>query len=115
MDRRTFVKGAAAASGIMIVKPETAFSYAANSRVRWGLLGCGRRGTAVATSFAKNAGVEIVALSDIFPEQLASGKQHFDPVNASLILPAIDSQRTFHGREAYKAIAACKEVDAVQI
>jgi len=99
----------------MIVKPETAFGYAANSRVRWGLLGCGRRGTSVATSFAKNAGVEIVALADIFPDQLATGKQHFDAVNASLGLPAIDAKRTFHGHEAYKAIAACKEVDAIQI
>jgi len=115
MDRRKFVQGAATAYGLMFVKPETAFSYAANSRVCWGLLGCGRRGTAVATSFAKNAGVEIVALADIFPDQLAAGKQHFDAVNASLNLPAIDSQRTFHGHEAYKAIAACKDVDAVQI
>jgi predicted dehydrogenase len=115
MNRRKFVQGAAAAGGLMIVKPETAFGYAANSRVRWGLLGCGRRGTSVATSFAKNAGVEIVALADIFPDQLATGKQHFDAVNASLGLPAIDAKRTFHGHEAYKAIAACKDVDAIQI
>jgi len=37
MNRRKFVQGAAAAGGLMIVKPETAFGYAANSRVRWGL------------------------------------------------------------------------------
>jgi predicted dehydrogenase len=115
MDRRKFVQSAAAVSGLMIVKPETAFSYAANSRVRWGLLGCGRRGTAVATSFAKNAGVEIVALADIFPDQLARGKQHFDQLNASLGLPAIDARRTFRGHEAAKAIAACSDVDAIQI
>jgi predicted dehydrogenase len=115
MDRRKFVQGAATAYGLMIVKPETAFSYAANSRVRWGLLGCGRRGTAVATSFAKNAGVEIVALADIFPDQLTTAKTHFDAVNASLNLPAIDSRRMFRGYEASKEIAACKDVDAVQI
>jgi len=115
MDRRKFMQGAAAASGLMIVKPETAFGYAANSRVRWGLLGCGRRGSSVATSFAKNAGVEIVALADIFPDQLATAKTHFDAVNASLGLPAIDARRLFHGHEAYKAIAACADVDAIQI
>ncbi len=109
------MQGAASLGGLMIVKPETAFSYAANSRVRWGLLGCGRRGTAVATSFAKNAGVEIVALADIFPDQLATAKTHFDSVNASLHLPAIDSKRMFRGYEASKAIAACADVDAVQI
>jgi predicted dehydrogenase len=115
MDRRKFVQGAATAYGLMIVKPETAFGYAANSRVRWGLLGCGRRGTAVATSFAKNAGVEIVALADIFPDQLATAKTHFDAVNASLNLPPIDGRRMFRGHEASHAIAACKDVDAVQI
>lgn len=115
MDRRKFVQGAATAYGLMIVKPETAFGYAANSRVRWGLLGCGRRGTSVATSFAKNAGVEIVALADIFPDQLATAKTHFDAVNASLNLPSIDKQRMFRGHEASHAIAACKDVDAVQI
>jgi myo-inositol 2-dehydrogenase/D-chiro-inositol 1-dehydrogenase len=115
MDRRQFVQGAATAYGLMIVKPETAFGYAANSRVRYGLLGCGRRGTAVATSFAKNAGVEIVALADIFPDQLATAKTHFDAVNASLQLPPIDSRRTFRGHDASQAIAACKDVDAIQI
>ncbi len=115
MNRRQFVQTAATASGLMIVKPQTAFSYTANSRVRYGLLGCGRRGTGVATSFAKNAGVEITALADIFPDQLAEGKRHFDAVNASLKLPAIDAKRTFHGHEAAAALAACKDVDAIQI
>jgi len=115
MDRRRFVQGAAGAVGLMFVKPETAFGYAANSRVRWGLLGCGRRGSSVATSFAKNAGVEITALADIFPDQLAKGKTRFDAINASLGLPAIDQKRMFHGHDAYKAIAACADVDAVQI
>lgn len=115
MDRRKFISGAATASGLLFVKPQTAFGYAANSRVRWGLLGCGRRGTSVATSFAKNAGVEIVALADIFPDQLQKGKEHFDKVNASLGLPSIDQKRMFRGHDASKAIAACKDVDAVQI
>jgi predicted dehydrogenase len=115
MDRRKFIQGATTASGLLFVKPQTAFGYAANSRVRWGLLGCGRRGTSVATSFAKNAGVEITALADIFPDKLAAGKMHFDEVNASLSLPAVDPRRTFHGPDAARAIAACPEVDAIQI
>ena len=115
MDRRKFVQGAVTSSGLLFVKPQTAFSYAANSRVRWGLLGCGRRGTAVATSFAKNAGVEITALADIFPDQLAAGKKHFDEINASLNLPAIDARRAFRSHDAVKAIAACPDVDAIQI
>ena len=114
MDRRKFVAGAGAC-GLLLLKPRTAFSYQANSAVRYGLLGCGKRGTSVATSFAKNAGAHVVALADIFPDQLATGKRHFDEVNASLGQPAIDPKRTFHGHEAYKALAACSDVDAIQI
>ena len=88
MNRRKFVGGASAACGLLLVKPETAFGYQANSAVRLGLLGCGKRGTSVATSFAKNAGAHITALGDIFPDQLAKGQQHFNEVNASLGLPA---------------------------
>jgi myo-inositol 2-dehydrogenase/D-chiro-inositol 1-dehydrogenase len=115
MNRRTFLQGAGAASGLMFVKPSVAFSYAANSAVQYGLLGCGKRGTSVATSFAKNTQARIVALGDIFPDQLAAGKQHFDQINATLGLPAVDPKMTFHGWEAYTAIAANPHIDAVQI
>ncbi len=114
MDRRDFVKSAGA-SGVLLVSAKTAFGYAANSAVRYGLLGCGSRGTGVATSFAKNAGARIVALGDIFPDQLAAGKQHFDQVNASLGQPAVDPKLTFHGWDAYQQMAASKDIDAVQI
>jgi predicted dehydrogenase len=115
MDRRKFLQGAGAACGLMIVKPSVAFSYAANSTVQYGLLGCGKRGTSVATSFAKNTQARIVALGDIFPDQLAKGKQHFDQVNATLGVSAIDPKLTFHGWEAYKEMAANPHIDAVQI
>ena len=115
MDRRDFLRTTTAAAGLLIVKPETAFGYQANSAVRLGLLGCGSRGTAVATSFAQNTTVRITALADIFPDKLASGKQHFDQVNASLSLPAIDPKLTFHGYRAFEELAASKDIDAIQI
>jgi myo-inositol 2-dehydrogenase/D-chiro-inositol 1-dehydrogenase len=115
MKRRTFLEGAGAACSLLILKPQTAFGYAANSAVRYGLLGCGNRGTSVATSFAKNAGARIVALGDIFPDQLSAGKHHFDQVNASLGQPEVDPRLTFHGWDAYLQMAASKEIDAVQI
>ena len=115
MNRRKFLQGASSACGLMIVKPSIAFSYAANSAVQYGLLGCGKRGTSVATSFATNTQARIVALGDIFPDQLAKGKQHFDQLNAKLGVPAVDPKLTFHGWEAYKAMAANPNIDAVQI
>ncbi|SEB48233.1 Gfo/Idh/MocA family protein [Terriglobus roseus] len=115
MDRRKFLQGSAGACGLLFVKPSTAFGYAANSAVRYGLLGCGKRGTSVATSFAKNTDARIVALGDIFPDQLAKGKTHFDEVNKGLGVSAIDPKLTFHGHDAYKAMAANPNIDAVQI
>jgi len=115
MDRRKFVSGAAAASGLMILKPKTAFGYEANSAVRLALLGCGRRGTAVASSFAKNTGARIVALADIFPDQLGKAKTHFDALQSGLGKPSIDPKLMFRGHTAFQQVAASSEVDAVQI
>ena len=115
MNRRKFLGTSAAASGILILKPSTAFGYKANSAVRYGLLGCGNRGTSVATSFAKNTEARIVALADIFPDKLAKGKTHFDEVNAGLGQPAIDAKLMFHGHEAFQQLAASADVDAIQI
>ena len=114
MDRRNFITGTAA-SGIMILNARTALSYEANSAVRIGLLGCGSRGTSVATSFAKNTPARIVALADLFPDQLAAGKAHFDEVNASLSVPAIDPTLMFRGPHAFEELAASSAVDSIQI
>jgi predicted dehydrogenase len=115
MNRRKFLGTSAAMTGLLIVKPKTAFGYEANSAVRLALLGCGKRGTSVATSFAKNAGARIVALADIFPDQLAKAKTHFDEVNAGLGHPAIDPKLMFRGHTAFQQVAASPDVDAVQI
>jgi myo-inositol 2-dehydrogenase/D-chiro-inositol 1-dehydrogenase len=115
MDRRSFLSGATAASGVMILKPSAAFGYQANSAVRLGLLGCGHRGTSVATSFARNTSARIVALADIFPDQLEKGKVHFDQVNTALGKPVIDPKLMFRGHTAFQQLAASPDVDAIQI
>jgi len=115
MDRREFIGGVAGASGLMILNPRTAFGYEANSAVRLGLLGCGNRGTSVATSFARNTSARIVALADIFPDKLELGKAHFDQVNGDLGVPGIDAKRMFRGYKAFEEIASSPDVDAVQI
>ncbi len=102
-------------SGILLVKSETAFGYEANSVVRHGLIGCGNRGTSVATSFARNTPIQIVALADLFADQLAAGVDHFNKVNAELGKANIDSKLQFRGPHAYEQMASSKEVDVVQI
>jgi myo-inositol 2-dehydrogenase / D-chiro-inositol 1-dehydrogenase len=115
MNRRKFLGTSTAVVGLMILKSKTAFGYEANSAVRYALLGCGKRGTTVATSFAKNTDARIVALADIFPDQLAKAKTHFDEINAGLGHQMIDPKLMFRGHTAYQQLAASPDVDAIQI
>jgi myo-inositol 2-dehydrogenase/D-chiro-inositol 1-dehydrogenase len=105
MNRRQFIAGGGAC-GLLLLKPGTAFSYQANSAVRLGLLGCGNRGTSVATSFTKSTNTRVVALADIFPDKLDIARQHFGLDNGKLL---------FHGPQAYEQLAAAKDVDLIQI
>lgn len=114
MDRRRFIAGSAA-SGLLFVKPSTAFGYEANSAVRLGLLGCGGRGTAVATSFAKNTTARVVALADIFADNLSTAQGHFDDVNGQLGHAAIDTTLMFRGPRAFEELANSKAIDLMQI
>ena len=116
MNRREFLQaGTAAASGLLLLKPRAAFGYQANSAVRLGVLGCGNRGTAVADSFSKNTVAQVVALADLFPDQLAAGRAHFDQLNAGLGRQPIDGKLLFRGPRAFEQLAASPEVDIIQI
>ncbi len=116
MDRRTFLQTATgAASGLLLLKPQTVFGSQANSAVRLGLLGCGSRGTSVATSFANNTTAQVVALADIFPDKLAAGREHFNEVKAKLGQAPIDEKLLFHGPNAFEQLVASPDVDLIQI
>ena len=115
MDRRQFISGTAAVSGLLLLKPQTAFGYEANSAVRLGLLGCGSRGTSVATSFANDTKTRVVALADLFPDKLQEGKAHFDHLADTLGYAKIDPKNMFHGYKAYEELASCGDVDAIDI
>src|SRR5580658_7691535 len=115
MDRRELIQtGTAAAAGITLLKPLTAFGYAANSAIRHGLLGCGNRGTSVANSFSQNTAAQVVALADLFPDNLAAGRSHFDQLNASLSRAPIDGKLLFHGPHAFEQLAG-SDIDLIQI
>jgi predicted dehydrogenase len=107
LGRRDFLK--AAGAGLMMIRPELVRGAQANSAVRLGLLGCGGRGTTVATGMVKNAGARLVALGDLFEDQLTKAKAHFDP------LGPVDSSLLFTGPHAYEKMASSKEIDAIYI
>jgi predicted dehydrogenase len=114
IDRREFL-GVAAVAGFMIVKPQAVRGTAANSQIRFGILGCGGRGTGVGSSFVENAGARVTALADLFADQLETGHKHFDGIQQAKGYAPIDTSQLFKGPNACQEIAQSKEVDFILI
>ena len=114
LDRRAFF-GAGAAAGLMILDSRLVRGSQANSAVRVGLLGCGGRGTADATSIAMSGPARIVALADLFEDRLLTAKTHFDEVANKQGHAGVDKSQMFKGPRASEQIFASSEVDAVVI
>jgi predicted dehydrogenase len=103
-DRRTFLQAAGALGAFAILKPETVRGSAANSAVRVGLIGCGHRGSTHAANINKYTDARIVALADLYQDQLDRARQRFS-----------DASITFVGPKAYQQMVESKDVDAVVI
>src|ERR1700757_1722830 len=115
VDRRKFLKTAAAGAGVMFIQPALVRGTAANSAVRVGLLGCGGRGTEDATNLIDTGNARVVALADMFRDQLDVARAHFNQVQQVKDYTDIDASQLFQGPNAYQQIAHSKEVDAVVI
>ncbi|MBZ5516186.1 MAG: Gfo/Idh/MocA family oxidoreductase, partial [Acidobacteriia bacterium] len=113
--RRDFLGTAAAAAGFMIVKPALVRGTAANSALQLGVLGCGGRGRAVATGFIDNTGTRVVALADLFADQLETAHKYFDDHQKAKGYAPLDASQLFQGPKAYEQIVTSKDVDAVLI
>src|SRR5438874_5481853 len=115
VDRRTFLGITTSAAAAMFIKPELARGTAANSATRAGVLGCGGRGTEDASNLVDTGGARVVALADMFQDQLDNARKHFDEMQQGKGYAAIDTSQIFVGPSAFKQMAASKEVDAVVI
>ena len=99
--RRRFLQ---TAGGTLLLSPQAAFSYQANSAVEVGLIGCGGRGNWIAPFFPQQAGARVVALADVIQKNLEETRQKFD----------VPSARAYWGPDAYRELAESK-LDAVII
>ena len=114
-DRRAFIGAAAAAGGMVLIKPSLVRGTTANSAVRIGLLGCGGRGTADATHLVETGDVRVVALADMFQDQLDKAHAVFDKLQQAKDYSPLDGSQLYVGPTSYQQMAASKEVDAVVI
>jgi myo-inositol 2-dehydrogenase / D-chiro-inositol 1-dehydrogenase len=112
-DRRGFLRTAGAVGAFTILKPNIVRGSAANSAVRVGLLGCGRRGSTDANNIAQHTDARIVALADLFPDQLDRAKQRFDKVAEAKGYSGV--AQSFVGPKSAQQMFESKEVDAVVI
>ena len=118
IDRRDFLKStttAAAAAGFMIVKPEAVRGTAANSAVQLGIIGCGGRGTSVASSMMENTNLRVAAIADLFQDRLDAGNQHFSDLAQKKNFSGIARRQLFRGPNGYLRLAESRHVDAVLI
>jgi myo-inositol 2-dehydrogenase/D-chiro-inositol 1-dehydrogenase len=115
VDRREFIGTAAVTASAMFIKPSLVHGTAANSAVRVGLLGCGGRGTEDATNLIDTGGARVVALADLFQDQLDTTHAHFDKIQQAKGFAALEASQIFVGPKAYEQIASSKEVDAIVV
>jgi myo-inositol 2-dehydrogenase / D-chiro-inositol 1-dehydrogenase len=113
--RRKFIGGVAAAGGVMFIPAELVRGTAANSAVRVGLLGCGGRGTEDATNLVETGAARVVALADMFEDQLETARAAFDKMQAAKGYAAIAGSQLFRGPKAYEQIAHSNDVDAIVV
>jgi predicted dehydrogenase len=113
-ERREFIKvSAAAAAGLILVKPGSVHGTPVNDALRLGIIGCGGRGNYVGKELVQ-AGAQVVALHDLFDDRLAETRDRFDTLAAEKGLAKIDPSMLFRGPEAYHKLLAAP-VDVVLI
>ncbi|MEY2879449.1 MAG: putative oxidoreductase YvaA [Verrucomicrobiota bacterium] len=107
LSRRDFVRVSTTVAGTaalaQLAIPRALGAYAASDKIRVGVVGCGGRGTGAARNCVESApGVEIVALADLFPAQVAAAKTKLKVPNAA----------TFSGFGAFQQLLAT-DIDLV--
>lgn len=115
IERRTFLKQVGTISAFTILDPRIVFGSQANAAIRVGIIGCGSRGTAVLSSMSQHTNTAIVAMADLFEDQLQRAHTTFNQLNASKKLPAIQKSNIYKGSKAYLKLIENKDVDAVLI
>jgi myo-inositol 2-dehydrogenase/D-chiro-inositol 1-dehydrogenase len=106
LPRRAFLAGATAtaAAGLAVVAPQSVRGSAANSKVAFGLVGCGGRGRWIADLFVKNGGYQIVATADYFADRAKGAGDQFK----------VDAKRRYSGLSGYKRLLDSKP-DAIVV
>ncbi len=123
--RRQFLESSAAATGILLLSPQTVFGSQANSAIEVGIIGCGGRGNYIGSFFIEYTGARVVAIADPFRDRLEGIREKLklssprqypgldgyrELVSSKLDAVVIESPPYFHPEQAAAAVAAGKHV-----
>lgn len=110
--RRDFMRAGAAAAAGLTLMPTGNFAYAGGSdTLRYGLVGCGGRGTGAAVNAVEAAdGVVLVAIGDLFEDRVDESKEKLkEQIGEAYQVPA---NQEFVGWDAYRQVVD-SDVDVV--
>ncbi|MFM1919357.1 MAG: Inositol 2-dehydrogenase [Candidatus Hydrogenedentota bacterium] len=125
--RRDFMKTASVAGGVTIATGFNPFSYAANEKVRVGLIGTGGQGTYhIRDGLAGNPGIDILAICDVYEEHRKYAVRFGQLANANIKFQEGKKLTTEEKNAAsaalkpdlhwdYKELLARQDIDAVII
>jgi predicted dehydrogenase len=102
--RRGFLASTATAATFALLPPKTVFGASANTKISWGLVGCGGRGKWIANLFKQHGGYHLAAVHDYFAERADGAAAQFE----------VPRDRRFDGLNGYKRLLEL-DLDAVVI
>jgi len=110
MDRRNFIGTSIAGVGAASLLGRASFAGGAD-RMRVGLVGCGGRGTGAAFNAASaSPEIEIAAMADLFPDRLASSREHLEKLGDRV---SVTDEDCTVGWDAYQRLMARPDIDLV--
>jgi predicted dehydrogenase len=111
LSRRDFLRTSAAVGLAAAVSPQSMAFAQGSETLRVGLVGCGKRGLGAAMDCCKSTkGVQLVAMADVFQDQLDSAVEKLKKRIAPMF--KVTPETSFVGFDAYKKLIA-SDVDIV--
>ena len=118
VNRREFLGGVGAGVGLVAVAAGSSLAAepapAAGRPIRFGLIGCGNRGPHDAAGLVTQAGAQLVALADLFPDKVERIKPTLDKALKAKGLPPVAADRLYHGPQSALRLAE-SDLDAVLV
>ena len=106
LNRRSFLKASVAVTGTALIGAldVSRFAHAAeNNTIKLGLIGCGGRGTGAAgDALTGDAGTQLWAAADIFPDKIEGAVKTLSPMFPDRI--KVPKERQFSGLDGYRKV-----------